>query len=495
MTAPDDPTTPSESTSSKGPIVFVVVLVATLVVAGYLTQRSAPPAASPSETPTRPSAAHVEAAQHALVQGALSATLELFEAGELVGGTADDEPLYDENDPLAAKLRKIILDRKVLAQLEGSAKGRVRLVSDAEFDRLRLAWFERHFDAERLIAEGYALKALGLFPVVREYPRALQRLQVEEVEIYYDEIEKQVIARERLSTDPNLSMMLAQNLTLHAQDELYSWTGLLAVGQPRPDDDFLLARTAFLQGIAAAVGLEVRTGRASFLFDPASLALLDRIEVSTLEERPEDDPYAFLIRLDLFSLQGTRYLLHHFQAGTGLHALHQQPPRTTAELMQPERDPATDPPLRISVDGLPVRALTLPASTKPAYENVLGAFGLSVWLELVGAMPRDEARALVAAWDGDRLYTLPMDESGKYVYIVHVSVWEDEPAAKAFAEAAAKLFDRRYGPKAWRESKILQDGNRVVWLEGTYPSKERAERFVQDTLGALVVEPLPPFQE
>jgi hypothetical protein len=88
-----------------------------------------------------------------------------------------------------------------------------------------------------------------------------------------------------------------------------------------------------------------------------------------------------------------------------------------------------------------VRGLA-PRGAKLLECNVLGELGTRVLFS--GFLPKGEANAAAAGWDGDRFAAY---EQGDRVFFFWFTTWDDASEAQEFAQAYAKLLAKKYGLK------------------------------------------------
>jgi hypothetical protein len=224
-------------------------------------------------------------------------------------------------------------------------------------------------------------------------------------------------------------------------------------GPPGRGDE-VLARQALVEGEAVALTLDRSLRRQgqhlALLPDVAALQQAYATSGSgpVLGRAPR-----FVRALLTFPYASGLGFVHRFRQRSGWFELSQvfaDPPRSTAQILHPERY------FERRVDPVPVVLPDLAAvlgGGRLVLDDVAGEFVLAAVLrEGLG----DDAAALAAGWRGDR-YALWEDAAGTAV-LVSLSAWETETAAMAFADAGARLLARKHG---------LPAGGAPAWEAGS----------------------------
>jgi len=175
----------------------------------------------------------------------------------------------------------------------------------------------------------------------------------------------------------------------------------------------------------------------------------------------------------------------------GVNALWRRPPRSTEQLLHPER--RDDPPSEIE-------ARPTPPGWKKALILQLGELGLRIWLER--QLPPSRAARAAAGWDGDRVELLsrvepetktqPRSEpsgeqrrgQGSRQAIRLVSVWDSYGEGSEFLDAADQALRSAQG--AIEEWSISQQGKEVTIFMTLAPlSSEEIESLGEDPWSAV----------
>ncbi len=130
-------------------------------------------------------------------------------------------------------------------------------------------------------------------------------------------------------------------------------------------------------------------------------------------------------------------------------------PRSTEQILHPDRYAAADEPTALEFVG--------PAPDTLRYEDGLGEFEIRVlFQEALGDRFGERATALAAGWDGDRYQLLGAD--GAFA-LVWYTVWDDAAAADRFDRSLRRAWERRERPgRTARITRLTVDGQPGVRL-------------------------------
>jgi hypothetical protein len=351
------------------------------------------------------------------------------------------------------------------------------LVIQSREERRRFVASElgRRFSPVRLDAERQALVAWGLAPADFDLATFYADLYAEQAAAYYDPVAKRMALANWLTPEFRRDA-LAHELVHALQDRLVGLDRFLA-GRPDHGDESV-ARQALVEGEAVAVTHELtlrREGR-----DLAGLP-----DVSDLQRAIRASPTGpvlaraprFVRSLLTFPYAGGLGFVHAFrqrQPWAALSALYQDPPRSSAQILHPERyfDRREDP---IAIT-LPDLAGVLPPGAHKLIENELGEIGLT---EVLRQFRGEAADAL--GWRGDR-YALWSPAAGAPL-LVALTVWDGDDAAAGFVRAYAGVLASKHGlappspggaSLAWSTDRqayaIERRGRAVLVLEGAPPA-------------------------
>lgn len=159
-----------------------------------------------------------------------------------------------------------------------------------------------------------------------------------------------------------------------------------------------------------------------------------------------------IVRLPLLSryLDGLLFCatLHGHRDWAGVDEAHRRPPRSTEQVLHPERYLAGDEPIAVALPELPT--LT-EAGWSPHDEDTLGELEIGIYFGLGRESTERDARA-AEGWGGDRLrvYTNAAGETA----VVWFSVWDDEAEAREAQEAASAVAARAATARGTRVERL-----------------------------------------
>jgi len=338
---------------------------------------------------------------------------------------------------------------------------------------------DRRYSPARVEAERKGMVAWGLIPRDYDLRRLFLDLMAEQVSAYYDPRAKIMVLGDWLPLEQQQSA-LTHELVHALQDREIPLDAFI---MPEPGrGDQVLARQALLEGEAVALTFELllkAQGR-DFVSLP-DLAPLREMITSGVSGPAVSTAPKFLKELLLFPyVEGLRFA-HEFrkrQPWAGLSALYRDPPRSTTQILHPEKRLARrEDPIPIALPDL--KGL-LPGTTAVA-EDELGEFGLG---SVVGLHLGEVAgRAAAAGWRGDH-FRVWEDKPGHFI-IVYLVAMESDRVANAFALMYTTVLEKRH-PVLTRKGVPGKAGAIVTWRDG-----DRA--FVVEKVGAevLILERVP----
>ncbi len=138
--------------------------------------------------------------------------------------------------------------------------------------------------------------------------------------------------------------------------------------------------------------------------------------------------------------QGTVFVQGLQLAGgwTAVDAAFADPPRSTEQILHPEKYAAREAPIEVSVPADPAGAMG--DGWTEVLRDTLGEHQLQIWLDAPGAGGPGPAAAAAVGWGGDRLILL---QSSTAAAATIVTEWDSQEDAVEFAEAAQRAFDAR----------------------------------------------------
>ena len=338
---------------------------------------------------------------------------------------------------------------------------------------------DRRYSPTRVESERKGMVAWGLIPPTYDLRRLFVDLMEEQVAAYYDPRAKVMVLGDWLPLEQQQSALMHE--LVHAlQDREISLDQFIT---PDPGHgDQLLARQALVEGEAVALTFEVvlkaQGGDFASLPDLAPLREMIGAGIAgpTVSAAPK-----FIRDLLVFPyIEGLRFV-HEFrkrQPWSALSALYRDPPRSTTQILRPEKRLATRedpvpvalPDLKALIPGAPVVA-----------EDELGEFALGAVVSL--HLGEAVGRAAAAGWRGDR-YRAWEDQPGRFV-LAYLLAMESDPTANTLALAYATVLERRH-PQLTRKGVPGKVGAVVTWRDG-----ERAFAVEKRGADVLILERVP----
>jgi hypothetical protein len=382
----------------------------------------------------------------------------------------------DRLDPEAAEA----LARQVSAQrgLDFLRPVTLRLSGPGDLRRLAQDEAGRARAGGRSEREGELLGLLGLVPpgadlatgleaIASEQPGGAYLPRAERLELYdRPRVRSEVIELldALLGRDLTFGEIAAHELVHALQDQHF---GLEGRGDEEANQDAALAHRALAEGDAFLVGFELGLG--GLLSTPEGFLAFARAHAPDLGEQV---PAYLQERFKFPYLDGAAFVLALKASAPGFEAVdaaHRAPPRSTEEILHPERYlSGGDPPRRLSLAEVEQELRLDDAGLELVYQDTLGELGVR---SLVGA------RA-AAGWGGDRagLWVRRRDEAR---LVVWVTVWDSPAEALELFDGLETRARERFGEpdeaEADGESRWERDGrrrvlhlrdDRVVWLDG-----------------------------
>jgi hypothetical protein len=335
----------------------------------------------------------------------------------------------------------------------------LRLKRDVEKESLTREQFRRrlqrtdteHADTEEVRAAERTLVAFGLAPEGIDLQESEKGFVAEEVGGYYDPKTKKLylIGTGGKQLSPLGESIYAHELTHALQDQHFD-LAQMSEGLRDKNDDEAMAVSALIEGDATSVAYEyVRPKR----------GLRERIEQEQEKNAPDEEllrstpPIIVETFYFPYDTGGSFVAALYSQGGNkGVDAAFRDPPRSTEQVLHPEKYLKRDQPARIR---LPDLSTTLGAGWKQLDENTFGEFQIIVLL--AGQEPThrtwDAALTKAEGWDGDR-YALYA--AGDKEVVVWRTVWDSTKDAREFAAALRAYDEERFGSRYTDRDGVLQ---------------------------------------
>ena len=397
----------------------------------------------------------------------------------LIMTTAGARHAAAEPDALAALLARTDAVAREVARIRGLPLKQAipnEVVDRDELRRRLLQMAAEDKTAADSAAEGFALARWGMIPPGTDYEALLVELLTDQVAGYYDPETKKLTISRSAGDDPAWAeMVLAHEIDHGLQDQAFDLHRFEDL--PSSEGDAATARRALVEGDGIALMIEVMVARNRSKVDWANP------EIATAIEKSMSAPGVGNDSIDRAPLAIREAMLFPYRAGFGfiaalrrrqpwsaVDAAFIRPPKSTEQILHPDRYFADDPPVPIDA-----RAPAALPGFAIAHSTVWGELGFALWLRSHGVAEAmaDEA---AAGWGGDRAIVLarPGDRRADKAVGIARFEWDTEVDAIEAAEAAGKaLGEAVVGGTALRSASRLQlfgiDGT-VSWIERKGPS-------------------------
>lgn len=269
---------------------------------------------------------------------------------------------------------------------------------------------------------------------------------------FYDHDTKQlVVVTDRATMGVGDRVTYAHEYTHSLQDQHFGLAALFA--QAAGNSDYALALRALVEGDATlTMGLYADAHLSELDRANYQLEQLQSIDLSGLSfgGGPLVESAAYFPYREGASFVGTLYATGGWQA---VDAAFSRPPRSTEQVLHPERYYAGDTPVVVQLPGYQL------AGWRTLAEDTLGELYLRIYLER--ALTLDQAIAACDGWGGDR-YLVLGDEQGRLALALQSS-WDTPAAARRFYAAmgafvaglggsGAALLDANASQQRWQLS-------------------------------------------
>lgn len=306
---------------------------------------------------------------------------------------------------------------------------------------------------DALHAEGVALQRWGFVPPSSDLTRLTVDILAEQIAGTYDPVTKKLML-----VSPVEEFVLIHETEHALQDQHFDLSKVEG-----GDGDEALARHAFVEGDALVTMLEVildRKGIAPPWSNPAIVADLSRALDVPVGDSLDQAPVA-IRELKLFPYKAGFAFVAALRAQkpwSAIDAAFKQPPRSTEQVLHPEKYFADEPPIAVTAPTL--------ADAKVLSTTTWGENGFLLWLR-AHDIDSDVARLAAAGWGGDRVTTV--DRDGHTVGLARFT-WDSEPDAIEAYEAATRAVD-----DSQLAARAEHSETRTVWLalDGTVSIVER----------------------
>jgi uncharacterized protein DUF955 len=353
-------------------------------------------------------------------------------------------PLYDQ----LAALRSIAAP---------GAPPPVLVRSRADTRRFIEQEIKRRYSKDQLEGERKSMVAWGVLPADYDLQRLFLDLLEEQVSAYYDPVGKVMVVGDWLPADQQRAALMHE--LVHAlQDRELPIDSFIA---PDPGQgDRLLARQALIEGEAVALTFDLLLkAQATDISRLPDLSMTQGLITTSAGGPVIDKAPKFVRDLLLFPYVeglGFIYQFRKRQPWAGMSAIYSDPPRSTAQILHPDKyfDRREDP-VAIAIPDL---SRLLPGSQLVSDDD-LGEFSLGAVLAL--HLGDTEGPRAALGWRGDH-YRIWEDAAGRFTIAYRVMVANQQMAA-ALADQLRASVEHRHPELAGKASG--RPGGLVTWAE------------------------------
>lgn len=330
--------------------------------------------------------------------------------------------------------------------------------------------------AAETTAEGIALQRWGMIPPGTDYGKLVLDLLTDQIAGYYDPETKKLTISQSAGDDPGWAeMVLAHELDHGLQDQSFDLKKFEDL--PDSEGDAAMARHALTEGDGIALMLEVMLIRNHAPIPWGNPEIADAIGKAMSAPGNAGDtmdkaPLALREAMIFPYREGFAFVaaLRRAKPWSAVDdAFTKRPPRSTEQIIHPERYLADDQPVPVT--------LAVPAGWTKLEETVWGELTFDLWLRAHG-VGADVAAEASTGWGGDR--TMVIAKGNARVGLAK-TVWDSEPdAIEAFEAAGKALAESVVGGRVEASSTRFE----VLGLDGTASSVERRGAEVDIVHGA-----------
>jgi hypothetical protein len=381
-------------------------------------------------------------------------------------------------------MRQIESQVEAIRGLELSVPLTQTVKSRAEFGEYMAAEFAEDYPPEEVAADTQVLTILDLVPEDIDLHQVLVDLYSSQVLGLYDDEQNAFLVVNEGEFDLLDRMTYAHEYVHGLQDEHFDLTAL--IDEDLMSDDEILARLALVEGDATLAMSQYFLAQVS----QASPQELQALAAETPEGQDDLAAAPAIVRetLEFPYTYGTQFVTAAAPGGwEQINALFSDPPRSTEQILHPEKYLRRDEPELVS---LPPLTDTLGAGWTRIEDNILGEFQMGIYLG--ERLDEETAAAASAGWDGDR-YAVYV--RGDDALLALATAWdstaEQEEFARAYEQWASAKHSRQArwdGAARWWETPgqvtaLLAQDQAAIVVVG--PDAETVTRAVE-ALASLV---------
>jgi len=316
----------------------------------------------------------------------------------------------------------------------------------------------RRYSPAILEAERKSMVAWGMLPPDYDLRRLFLDLLEEQVSAYYDPRAKVMVVGDWLPPEQQRAALMHE--LVHAlQDRELPLDSFIA---PDPGHgDRLLARQALIEGEAVALSFDLMLKpQDKDISSLSDLSMAQGLIVSSAGGPVIAKAPKFLRDLLLFPYVdglGFVYQLRKRHPWSGISAVYRDPPRSTSQILHPEKYFDTrENPVPVVIPDL---SRLLPGS-RFVSDDDLGEFALGAVLAL--HLGEVDGRRAAAGWRGDR-YRIWEDDGGRFVIAYRVVTADPQTAAALATNLQASIATRH--PELAGKA-VARGGGLVTWVDG-----------------------------
>jgi hypothetical protein len=331
-----------------------------------------------------------------------------------------------------SKLRGLPVKRPIPNEVVDKDELRKRLLAMANEDKTKT----------ETAAEGLALARWGMIPRAANYEQLLIDLLTEQIAGYYDPETKKLTISKSAGDDAQWAeLVLAHEIQHGLQDQSFDLKKFEDV--PQSESDSSAARRALVEGDGIALMIEVMLSRQGVAVPWSNPQIADSIEKAMAvpgNDGIDKAPIAIREAMIFPYRAGFSFVaaLRRRQPWSAVDAAFTtRPPKSTEQIIHPDRYFADDVPVPIEID--------LPTTLRGyaiAHNTVWGELGFTLFVRSHGIDPAAAATA-AEGWGGDRVVILakPGDKRPERAIAIARSEWDSEVDAIEAQETAVKALD------------------------------------------------------
>jgi hypothetical protein len=370
-----------------------------------------------------------------------------------------------------AKVRALPLKRPIPNEVIDKAELHDRLMKMASDGKT----------AAETAAEALALARWGMIPSASDYEKLVIDVLNEQIAGYYDPKTKKLTISKSVGDDREWAeLVLAHEIDHGLQDQSFDLKKFEDL--PQSEGDAAMARHALVEGDGIAVMFEVMLTRLHrpVQWSPELSTMIEKaLAASGNDDALDKAPLAIREAMIFPYRAGFAFVaaLRRRQPWSAVDAAFRRPPKSTEQIIHPERYLADDQPIPIAIAA----PAALPGYTI-AHNTVWGELGFDLFLRAHGVDASVAAEA-AAGWGGDRVAVLTKtgDTDPEHAVGIARFDWDSEADAIEAIEAGTRALDNM------TVGTVIERGqNRMRWVgaDGTASWIERRGPALVMVIGA-----------